>query len=170
MGETELGAQAPMGFWDPLGFCEDEEKFKDLRAKELKHGRLAMMGAVGMLTQSIVQVPGMEGVPKNVSAIANGNGLVGGVAIFAIIGLLEAVVFVQDPKKSPAILAIPCRWSATITPWRCAQRSSTMAGWPWVRRPQSSLCLCSPGSPPSSSSDSDPHGRTVRPGAPPCRF
>jgi hypothetical protein len=104
---TELGAQAPLGFWDPLGFCEDEEKFKDFRAKELKHGRLAMMGAVGMLTQSIVQVPGMEGVPKNVSAIANGNGLVGGVAIFAIIGLLEAVVFVQDPKKEPGNFGNP---------------------------------------------------------------
>merc|ERR1712157_580726 len=85
----------------------DEEKFKDFRAKELKHGRLAMMGAVGMLTQSIVQVPGMEGVPKNVSAIANGNGLVGGVAIFAIIGLLEAVVFVQDPKKEPGNFGNP---------------------------------------------------------------
>jgi len=105
--ETELGAQAPLGFWDPLGFCEDEEKFKDFRAKELKHGRLAMMGAVGMLTQSIVQVPGMEGVPKNVSAIANGNGLVGGVAIFVIIGLLEAVVFVQDPKKEPGNFGNP---------------------------------------------------------------
>merc|ERR1712190_531019 len=73
----------------------------DLRAKELKHGRLAMMGAVGMLTQSIVQVPGMDGVPKNMSAITSGNGLIGGAAIFAIIGLLEAVVFVQDPKKEP---------------------------------------------------------------------
>merc|ERR1712060_1037391 len=105
--ETELGAQAPLGFWDPLGFCEDEEKFKDLRAKELKHGRLAMMGAVGMLAQSIVQVPGMEGVPKNVSAITTGNGLVGGVAIFVIIGLLEAVVFVQDPKKEPGNFGNP---------------------------------------------------------------
>merc|ERR1712048_240227 len=105
--ETELGAQAPLGFWDPLGFCEDEEKFKDFRAKELKHGRLAMMGAVGMLTQSIVQVPGMEGVPKNVSAITSGNGLIGGAAIFAIIGLLEAVVFVQDPKKEPGNFGNP---------------------------------------------------------------
>merc|ERR1719277_752673 len=62
--EAELGAQEPLGFWDPLGFCEDEEKFKDFRAKEIKHGRLAMMGALGMLAQSVVQVPGMEGVPK----------------------------------------------------------------------------------------------------------
>merc|ERR1712190_680936 len=77
------------------------------RAKELKHGRLAMMGAVGMLAQSVVQVPGMEGVPKNVSAITTGNGLIGGVAIFAIIGALEALVFVQDPKKEPGNFGNP---------------------------------------------------------------
>jgi len=104
---TELGAQPPLGFWDPAGFCEDEEKFKDFRAKELKHGRLAMMGAVGMLGQSLVQVPGMEGVPKDASAITVGNGLVGGLAIFAIIGALEAVVFVQDPNKEPGNFGNP---------------------------------------------------------------
>jgi hypothetical protein len=105
--ETELGAQAPLGFWDPLNFCEDEDKFKDFRAKELKHGRLAMMGAVGLLVQSVVQVPGMEGVPKGVTAITAGNGLIGGAAIFAIIGVLEAAVFVQDPKKEPGNFGNP---------------------------------------------------------------
>merc|ERR1712032_43067 len=104
---TSLGAMPPLGSFDPLGFCDSEETFKDLRAKELKHGRLAMMGAVGLLVQSIVQVPGMEGVPKNIFAITTGNGLIGGVAIFAIIGVLEAVVFVQDPKKEPGNFGNP---------------------------------------------------------------
>ena len=27
-------------FFDPAGFCKDEASFKDLRAKELKHGRI----------------------------------------------------------------------------------------------------------------------------------
>jgi hypothetical protein len=97
----------PLGCFDPLGFSDSEETFKDLRAKELKHGRLAMMGAVGLLTQSAVQVPGMEGVPKNIYAITQGNGLIGGVAILAIIGVLEAVVFVQDPKKEPGNFGNP---------------------------------------------------------------
>merc|ERR1712228_240695 len=36
-----------------------------------------------------------------------GNGLIGGVAIFVIIGILEAVVFVQDPKKEPGNFGNP---------------------------------------------------------------
>merc|ERR1712231_49893 len=99
MGEQQLGAQDPLGFWDPLDLCQDEATFKGYRAKELKHGRAAMMGAVGMLTQSIVQVPGMEGVPKSVNAILVGNGMVGGLAVLVLIGGLESAVFVQDEKK-----------------------------------------------------------------------
>jgi len=89
---------------------EDEASFKDYRAKELKHGRLAMMGALGMLTQSIVQVPGMEGVPKSVNAIFVGNGMVGGIAVLALIGGLEALVFVQDEQKEPGNFGNPLPW------------------------------------------------------------
>merc|ERR1719401_2955862 len=81
--------------------------FKDLRAKELKHGRAAMMGSVGMLTQSLVQVPGMEGVPKSAQAIFVGNGMVGGIAVLALIGVLEAFVFVQDESKEPGNFGNP---------------------------------------------------------------
>jgi len=108
--ETELGAQAPLGFFDPAGFCTDEATFKDLRAKELKHGRLAMMGALGMLTQSVVQVPGMEGVPKGVEACTVGNGQVGFIGVLAIIAGLEAAVFVQDPSKEPGNFGNPVPW------------------------------------------------------------
>jgi len=108
--ETQIGAQEPLGFWDPLGFCEDEAKFKDFRAKELKHGRLAMMGALGMLTQSVVQLPGMEGVPKDITACFAGNGQVGFLLTLAIIGALEAAVFVQDPSKEPGNFGNPLPW------------------------------------------------------------
>ena len=45
---NELGAQAPLGFFDPLGACADgdKENFDRLRWVELKHGRIAML-AVG---------------------------------------------------------------------------------------------------------------------------
>jgi hypothetical protein len=106
----QLGAQEPLGFWDPANLCADEATFKDFRAKEIKHGRLAMMGALGMLTQSLVQVPGMEGVPKDVTACLVGNGQVGFLAILAIIAGLEAVVFVQDPNKEPGNFGNPLPW------------------------------------------------------------
>merc|ERR1712150_248007 len=106
----QIGAQDPLGFWDPLDFCKDEATFKDLRAKELKHGRAAMMGSVGMLVQSVVQVPGMEGVPKSCKAILVGNGMIGGIAVLALIGVLEAFVFVQDEKKEPGNFGNPLPW------------------------------------------------------------
>ena len=64
-----------------------------------KHGRLAMMGALGMLTQSLVQLPGFEGVPKDVSACTVGAGQTGFLITIAIIAVLEATVFVQDDSK-----------------------------------------------------------------------
>lgn len=106
----QLGAQEPLGFWDPANLCTDEATFKDFRAKEIKHGRLAMMGALGMLTQSLVQVPGMEDVPKDVTACLVGNGQVGFLAILATIAGLEAGVFVQDPNKEPGNFGNPLPW------------------------------------------------------------
>ena len=41
--KEEIGAQAPLGFFDPLGVMKDkdEAEFTRLRALELKHGRIA---------------------------------------------------------------------------------------------------------------------------------
>jgi light-harvesting complex I chlorophyll a/b binding protein 4 len=45
------GVVAPLGFWDPLNFCGDanEGKVRFYREVEVKHGRLAMLAAVGIL-------------------------------------------------------------------------------------------------------------------------
>ena len=42
--EDELGVQAPVGFWDPVGYTRDgdAETFKRRRETEIKHGRVAM--------------------------------------------------------------------------------------------------------------------------------
>jgi len=105
--EAQVGVTEPLGFFDPAGFCKDEASFKDLRAKELKHGRLAMMGALGMLTQSLVQLPGMDGVPKDISAFSTGAGQTGFLITIAIIAVLEAAVFVQDDSKEPGNFGNP---------------------------------------------------------------
>merc|ERR1719191_99825 len=45
------GVTEPLGFFDPLGFCEDasEGKIRFYREVELKHGRVAMLAALGFL-------------------------------------------------------------------------------------------------------------------------
>ncbi|GAX26374.1 hypothetical protein FisN_2Hh208 [Fistulifera solaris] len=59
--EDELGAQPPLGFFDPLGLVTDgdQEKFDRLRFVELKHGRISMLAVVGYLVQEAgVRLPG----------------------------------------------------------------------------------------------------------------
>ena len=49
--ESELGAQPPLGFWDPLGILDgaDQAKFDRLRYVEVKHGRIAMLAFLGQI-------------------------------------------------------------------------------------------------------------------------
>merc|ERR1712087_123128 len=59
--EDELGAQPPLGFFDPLGLVADgdQEKFDRLRYVEIKHGRICMLGVVGYLLQEAgIRLPG----------------------------------------------------------------------------------------------------------------
>merc|ERR1712187_916270 len=59
--ESELGVQAPVGFWDPLGFTADGDvaAFKRRRSVEIKHGRICMMGTMGYITPEITgKLPG----------------------------------------------------------------------------------------------------------------
>jgi len=49
--ENEIGAQPPLGFWDPLGLLNDADqaKFDRLRLVETKHGRIAQLAILGHL-------------------------------------------------------------------------------------------------------------------------
>lgn len=51
--ENELGAQPPLGFWDPLYWLEDadQDRFDRLRYVEIKHGRICMLAVLGHITQ-----------------------------------------------------------------------------------------------------------------------
>jgi len=50
--ESELGAQPPLGFFDPLGLLDDadQERFDRLRYVEIKHGRIAQLAFLGQIT------------------------------------------------------------------------------------------------------------------------
>merc|ERR1711862_1051726 len=58
--ESELGVQAPTGFWDPVGFTKDGDSiaFKRRRITEIKHGRVAMLATMGYITPEFYKWPG----------------------------------------------------------------------------------------------------------------
>merc|ERR1712012_468269 len=78
--ENELGVQAPVGFWDPLGLTKDGdvEAFKRRRATELKHGRVAMIACMDYITPEFFRWPGecstslhlkFEDIPNGLNAL-----------------------------------------------------------------------------------------------------
>mmetsp|Transcript_24086 Transcript_24086/g.26971 ORF Transcript_24086/g.26971 Transcript_24086/m.26971 type:complete len:199 (-) Transcript_24086:174-770(-) len=100
--ENEIGAQKPLGFFDPLNLVSDgdEEKFDRLRYTEIKHGRISMLAVLGYLVQEAgVRLPGNVNFGGLAFAdVRNGFGaftdLGGGgyLQIVAFIGLLELAV------------------------------------------------------------------------------
>ena len=72
--DTDLGAVAPLGFFDPLGLADDADpaNFARLREVEIRHGRCAMLAVVGWLTTAAgVRLPGMEGVGYGFKALTD---------------------------------------------------------------------------------------------------
>ena len=53
-----------------LGFSKGyEANFRNLRAAEIKHGRVSMMAAVGAVAQHYVKIPGFENVPAGMGVV-----------------------------------------------------------------------------------------------------
>merc|ERR1712203_1241469 len=76
--ESELGVQAPVGFWDPLGLSRDGDMdtFKRRRSTEIKHGRVSMLAAMGYITPEIAgKWPGYLSYTANVKFADIPNGL-----------------------------------------------------------------------------------------------
>ena len=100
--EGELGAQDPIGFFDPLGLVSDgdQAKFDRLRYVEIKHGRVCMLAVAGYLTQEAgFRLPGdidysglaFADVPNGFAAFSTIQGA-GISQIIAFIGFLELFV------------------------------------------------------------------------------
>lgn len=97
--ENEIGAQPPLGFFDPLGLLEDadQERFNRLRYVELKHGRVSMLAVLGhIVTTGNVRLPGdidMHGtsfasIPSGLAAIEK-IPAAGLLQMFLFVGFLE---------------------------------------------------------------------------------
>lgn len=100
--EEEIGAQRPLGFFDPLGVLKgaDAARFNRLRYVEIKHGRISMLAVLGhVVTTAGVRLPGdidlsgtsFDSIPAGLAALSAvpSSGLL---QIFAFIGFLEVAV------------------------------------------------------------------------------
>ncbi|CAE8672147.1 unnamed protein product [Polarella glacialis] len=105
----QIGAMAPLGFFDPLGFSKKGDKagFNNLQASEIKHGRVAMMAALGAVVQHYVKFPGFESVPSGLGAVTTAPGTYGFAALFLVSGALELAIWTQDEKKEPGNFGDP---------------------------------------------------------------
>eukprot|EP00585_Thalassiosira_rotula_P024541 CAMPEP_0196228252 /NCGR_PEP_ID=MMETSP0913-20130531/201_1 /TAXON_ID=49265 /ORGANISM="Thalassiosira rotula, Strain GSO102" /LENGTH=135 /DNA_ID=CAMNT_0041507847 /DNA_START=34 /DNA_END=437 /DNA_ORIENTATION=+ len=100
--ESELGAQPPLGFFDPLGMLDDadQDRFDRLRYVEIKHGRIAQLAFLGQIvTRNGIHLSGdidysgdaFDSFPNGWAAI-NGPDAIPGEGlgqIIAFIGALE---------------------------------------------------------------------------------
>merc|ERR1712194_712931 len=107
--EDELGAQPPLGFFDPLGLLNgdvDQERFDRLRYIEIKHGRICMLAFLGnIITRAGVFLPGnidlngdsFDSFPNGVAALIGPHGIPtsGLVQLIAFVGFLE-IGFMKD--------------------------------------------------------------------------
>mmetsp|Transcript_12327 Transcript_12327/g.8635 ORF Transcript_12327/g.8635 Transcript_12327/m.8635 type:complete len:206 (+) Transcript_12327:90-707(+) len=100
--ESELGAQPPLGFYDPLGLLDgvDQARFDRLRYVELKHGRISQLAFLGQITtRAGVYLPGdIDTAGTSFDSIPNGWAAVSAIPqagllqIIAFVGALELAV------------------------------------------------------------------------------
>ena len=107
--EDELGAQAPLGFFDPFGMLSgdvDQDRFDRLRYVEIKHGRICQLAFLGqVVTRGGLHLPGdidysgdsFDSFPNGVAALFGPDSIptAGLVQIVAFVGWLECA-FMRD--------------------------------------------------------------------------
>jgi len=109
--ESELGVQAPFGFWDPMGLCKDgdTDAFNRRRVTEIKHGRVSMWACLGYITPEYFKWPGycspsanlaFADIPNGLAALSKVPGA-GWCQMFLFCGLIEKGLFVYDPSRAP---------------------------------------------------------------------
>eukprot|EP00595_Chromulina_sp_UTEXLB2642_P001962 CAMPEP_0196767492 /NCGR_PEP_ID=MMETSP1095-20130614/41695_1 /TAXON_ID=96789 ORGANISM="Chromulina nebulosa, Strain UTEXLB2642" /NCGR_SAMPLE_ID=MMETSP1095 /ASSEMBLY_ACC=CAM_ASM_000446 /LENGTH=183 /DNA_ID=CAMNT_0042135907 /DNA_START=97 /DNA_END=648 /DNA_ORIENTATION=- len=92
-----LGAQPPLGFFDPLGLLTDadEARFTRLRDVELKHGRISMLAVLGhIVTTAGLRFPGDIAFGVPFASIGNGFNALFGPHAVPQQGLTQIIIFI----------------------------------------------------------------------------
>jgi hypothetical protein len=130
--KDEIGAQAPLGFFDPLGLLRDadEAKFQRLRYVETKHGRIAMLAILGhIVTTKGDRLGGAIAPGVSFSSIKSGLAALDQIPqqeiweIVAFIGLMEwGFSTVQQPLEEyfEEVMSAGQKWSADKIRWKKA--------------------------------------------------
>ena len=96
--ESELGAQPPLGFFDPLGLLDgaDQERFDRLRYVEVKHGRIAQLAFLGnIITRAGAHFGGdIDYSGHSFDSFPNGWAAINGPDAISGSGLAQIVFFV----------------------------------------------------------------------------
>ncbi|CAK9115130.1 Fucoxanthin-chlorophyll a-c binding protein F [Durusdinium trenchii] len=121
--ENELGVQAPVGYWDPMGMSKDGDvkTFRRRREAELKNGRVAMFATMGFITPEYFRFPGYLSPAKSIKFADVPNGLAalgkvpltGWIQIFLFCGMVDFGLYRADDSRDPGdyenagILGVP---------------------------------------------------------------
>lgn len=96
--ENELGAQVPLGFFDPIGLVNNAspERFNRLRYVEIKHGRICMLAFLGnIITRAGIHLPGnIDSAGHAFASYPNGLAALFGPDRIPGIGLIQMVLFI----------------------------------------------------------------------------
>merc|ERR1719231_106297 len=103
------------GVWDPFGYATkaDEATLARYREVEIKHGRVAQLATIGMVTGDLFTFPGYLSKSANLkfADVPAGMGalkvvpLAGWVQIFLFCGALELKFFKQEDGRAPGDIA-----------------------------------------------------------------
>ena len=113
--ENEIGAQAPLGLYDPLGLLEDadQERFDRLRYVEIKHGRISQLAFLGQIvTRAGLHLPGdinlsgdsFDSYPDGVAALFGEDAIpqAGLGQLILFVGILELFVMKDSANGAEA--------------------------------------------------------------------
>jgi len=112
----ETGVTEPLGYFDPLGFCKvgDYAGFHNLRCAEIKHGRVAMLAAVGTVFAHYVKFPGFEKTPAGLGALSDPAIVFAFIFLFPLAGFLEIIYWKDDINKEPGNFGDPANWASVL--------------------------------------------------------
>merc|ERR1719356_2076120 len=112
--KAAVGVTAPLGYWDPVGLMKDgsgnwkdEAVFNAYQDAEIKHGRVAMMAAAGLVANTFWKWPGFTDVPGGFAALSTEKGGGGFGILVLLAGFFELVWWKKDPSKEPGNLGDP---------------------------------------------------------------